>query len=83
MLNNSAMVYPIGFLYGLTRGHKSPALSAQRGMSWEDRKWALVEDSSGHTTAWALKASLQSLEKDEVSKSDGRVELGAMDGNET
>lgn len=52
-------------------------------MSWEDGERVLVEDSSGHTTAWALKASLQSLEKDEVSKSDGRVVLGEMYGDET
>jgi hypothetical protein len=52
-------------------------------MTREDGERALVEDSSGHTTAWVLKASLQSLEKDEVSKSDGPVVLGAMYGDET
>lgn len=54
-------------------------------MSWVEslRRRALAKDNGGHTGAWALKAHPQSLEKDEGSESDGRVELGAVEGNET
>ncbi|KAG1837316.1 hypothetical protein DFJ58DRAFT_917399 [Suillus subalutaceus] len=42
---------------------------------------ALVEDSGGHTRAWALNARLQSMEKDGSNESDRKVEFGAVEGN--